>query len=77
MTCVEIVTLLGGSLVKLALKKNDKQTDAVVYWPHLLWHLCGSQEGNGALRKTFRAPQALRAYDSSTSKRIYVLCVLE
>lgn len=42
-----------------------------------LWHLCGSQEGNGALRKTFRAPQALRAYDSSTSKRIYVLCVLE
>ena len=32
---VETVTLLGWSLVKLALKKNDRQTDAVVYWPHL------------------------------------------
>lgn len=42
-----------------------------------LWHLCGSRKGNGTLRKTCWDPQALRAYGSSSSKRIYALPVLE
>ena len=28
----------------------------MVYWPHLLWHVCGSREGNGTLRKMRWAP---------------------
>lgn len=42
-----------------------------------LWHLCGSRKGNGTLRKTRWDPQALWAYDSSASQRIYALAVLE
>lgn len=42
-----------------------------------LWHLCGSRKGNGTLRKTCWDPRALRAYDSSASKRIYAPAVLE
>lgn len=42
-----------------------------------LWHLCGSRKGTGTLRKACWDPQALRAYDSSASKRIYALPALE
>lgn len=63
-----------GSLIKPALKKNDKQMQCL--WPSL-WYLCGSTKDNGILIKTHWAPQASWASDSCTSKRNCVLYVLE
>lgn len=45
-------------------------------WPSW-WYLCGSTEDNGILIKTHWAPQAPWASDSCSSKRNYVLYVLE
>lgn len=48
-TCVKIVTQLGRDLVKLALRKNDRQADAVAIGLVSVWHPCGFWEGTNNL----------------------------